>query len=790
MVTVRALDRKLLRDLAHIWAQALAVALVMACGVATIVIAVGAYRSLDATRSAFYERYRFGAVFASAVRAPRHLYSQFVNMPGVFGVELRIVKPFILDMPGMQEPGSGLAISLPDHRTAHVNRLYLKSGRLPSPASVSETVVNESFATAHGLRQGDRFSVVMNGHRQSLSVTGVVHSPEFIYAIGPGDMVPDDRRFAIIFMPQRVMAGLFDMEGAFNNLAIALRKDASLEETIARTDFILKPYGGIGAYGRDDQFSHAFLNSELDQLRAMAAVIPPIFLVVAAFLVNMILSRLVALEREQIGLLKAVGYGSLDIAAHYGKMVVMIAIVGLIIGSLFGFWLGRGLTQLYAQFFSFPFLIFSPSPDLYFIAGGVTVAAGLLGAVKAVLGVVLLPPAVAMQPPAPADYTSVFARWMRQTRVMSQLTTMALRHLLHRPARALLTTFGTAMPVALLITSLFTYDSIDSMINTIFFQAERQHATLIFADEASPRALHGVTALPGILRSEPFRATEVIIRKAHRSVRTEVLGVPAKAELSRILDIEGNPVSPPSEGVMLSERVAEKLAVRPGDEVSLVLLRWGRREITVPVTGLTHTLVGLAVFTRLERLNTMIGEGPRISGVRVGLDSNRLDDIYKAVKQTPAIASIALSNLSREKFRETVERNISISTQVYVGLAIVITFGVIYNSARIQLSERARELASLRVFGFTRGEVSRVLMSELAIIVLLAQPIGWLVGYGFAWSVVQGFETDIFRIPLVIERSTYTTSSLIVIGAALASALLVRRRINRLDLIRVLKTRE
>ncbi|MGI9355628.1 MAG: FtsX-like permease family protein, partial [Rhizobiaceae bacterium] len=572
--------------------------------------------------------------------------------------------------------------------------------------------------------------------------------------------------------------------------AIALRKDASIEKTIAKTDAVLKPYGGVGAYGREDQFSHSFLDSELDQLRAMASVIPPIFLMVAAFLVNMILSRLIALEREQIGLLKAVGYGPFDVAAHYGKMVVIIAIIGLVIGSVFGFWLSRGLTQLYAQFFSFPFLVFSPSPDLYIIAGGVTVAAGLLGAAKAVLGVVLLPPAVAMQPPAPADYTSVFTRWMKQTRLMSQLTTMAMRHLLHRPIRALLTIFGTAMPVALLTTSLFTYDSIDSMIDTIFFQTERQDATLIFAEETSPWALHDVAALPGVLRSEPFRATEVIIRKEHRSVRTEVFGIPARTELSRILDIEGNPVSPPQDGVMLSERVADKLAVRPGDEISLVLLKWNRREVSVQVTGLTHSLIGLAVFTRLERLNTMIGEGPRISGTRVGLDSDRLDNIYKIIKRTPAIASIALSNLSRDKFRETVERNISISAQVYIVLAIVITFGVIYNSARIQLSERARELASLRVFGFTRGEVSRVLMSELAIIVLIAQPIGWLVGYGFAWSVVQGFESDLFRIPLVIERSTYAISSLVVLGAALVSALIVRRRINRLDLIRVLKTRE
>lgn len=809
------LDRKLSRDLIRLWTQGIAIALVMACGVATIIISVGAYRSLEETRTAFYDRYRFANVFASAHRVPNTVKPQIAKIPGVGSVEMRIVEPVLLALQTMREPASALVISLPDFRDSRVNRLYLRQGRLPAAEGRDEIAVVERFATAHNLRPGDRFDVIMNGRKRSLKIVGTVLSPEYVYAIGPGDMVPDDRRFAILYMSQKVLQGIFDMQGVANDIAITTLRNADESMIIDRLDKILRPNGGQGAYGRKDQMSHAFLDAELQQLSGMSKVIPPIFLFVSAFLVNMILSRLITLERQQVGLLKALGYGGWAVGWHYAKFVVVIALIGLTIGSVGGYWMGRELTLLYAGFFSFPFLIFKQNADLYLLAGGVTIAAALLGTVKSIRSISRLTPAVAMQPPSPVVYKSLFAARLHSLQLFSQLTTMALRHLFRWPLRLLLTTFGTALSVALLVTAMFSYDSIDFMIDTIFFRADRQDATISFASDKSHRAIEDILHLPGVMRAEPFRVTPVKLRNQHREIRMSIFGSPPDTRLTRVLDKDLNPIDLPPNGIVLSERVAEKLQIRPGDRVEIEFLDKHESLHSIPfvhsgsgyatefgiaqsvasatlpaVVGVAQNFVGLTANMSLQGLNRLMGDGRQISGARLLVDRDQQNQLYAAIKKIPAIASIALQGLSYQKFRDTVEENISIMNRVYVALAVIMAFGVIYNSARIQLSERARELASLRVFGFTKAEVSRVLLTELAIIILLAQPLGWLLGYWFSWAVLKGFQSDLFRVPLIVHTATFAYASLIVLLAAALSALIVRQRINRLDLVSVLKTRE
>jgi putative ABC transport system permease protein len=780
------LDRKLLRDLVRMWAQVLAIALVMACGVATIVTSVGAYRSLEETRSAFYERYRFASVFAGATRAPLALRERLSSIPGVSAVEPRIVRSIILDMAEMTEPAAGIVVSIPDAGEPAANRLYLRAGRLPDAAR-GEVAVIESFARAHAMQPGSRLSAILNGRKLELTVTAIVLSPEYIYALGPGDMVPDQRRFGVIFMPRAALEGIFDMAGAFNDVALRTQREARLSDILDEVDAILRPYGGTGAITRTDQMSHAFLDNELTQLRAMAAVIPPVFLFVSAFLVNMILTRLVTLEREQVGLMKAVGYGSFALGWHYAKLTLVIAALGIVIGAVVGTFLGRGMTRLYGEFFSFPFLVFRQSLDLYAISGAFSALAALGGSARAISGVVRLPPAVAMQPPSPTRYRAIFTRPILR---LSQLTMMALRHVLRFPLRTGLTALGASFAVALLVTALFSFDSIEYMVETVFFRTERQDATILFAVPQTPQALQATSRLPGVMRAEGFRATAITLAKDHRKRRLAITTIPPGADLARVLDLSLTPVSVPPAGLMISERVAALLHLRVDDLAEIELLEHGSRKVKAPVSAIVQSFVGLAVYMDPQALDRLIGEGPRLSGVRVSLDRARLVDLYGAVKATPTIGGIALQAISRTRFRETIEKNITLMTTVYLSLAVIITFGVVYNSARIQLSERARELASLRVIGFTRGEVSGVLLSELAIIVALAQPLGWALGVGFSYAVVRGFESDLFRIPFVINRSTFAIASLVVLAIAALSAFIVRRRIDRLDLVRVLKTRD
>jgi putative ABC transport system permease protein len=786
---MRMLDRKLVRDLRRMWAQALAIALVMASGVATFILASGAYHSLDETRSAYYLRYRFADVFAQVRRAPKSVLEQILAIPGVAAAEPRITRLALLDVEGLTEPATGQAVSVPDWTEPRLNLLHVREGRLPERERTDEVTVNEAFAKAHGMHVGSTFKALLNGRKRELKVVGIALSPEFIYALGPGDLMPDDRRFAVLWMSEKGLAALFDLDGAFNDVTLRLLPGASQATVIDRLDGVLARYGGTGAYGRKDQLSHAFLDAELKQLDALRRVMPPIFLLVSAFLINITLSRMVALEREQIGLLKALGYGPLPIAAHYVKIVLGIAAAGIGIGFLAGAWLGTGLTRLYGDFFHFPFLIFRHDADTYLIAGLVCALAAVAGALKAVREVLALAPAVAMQPPAPTRYRRLFASRVGLTAQLSQLTVMALRHIARRPLRAGATSLGIAMGVGLLVTALLSFDSVEQMIDVAFFGTERQHATLNFTDEKHTRALQSVERLPGVLRAEPYRSVAVRLGKEHLSRQLSIIGKPRDMDLSRVLDLDGRPVRLPASGLVVNERVAEVLRLRRGDIVEVEFLEGRRGTRQVPVADVIKSYFGLTVFMDLQALDELM-HGPQLTGVHVAYDDLRQGELFAAIKSTPGIGSIALQRHALARFRETIAQNINYTVTVYVALAVIIAFGVVYNSARIQLSEHARELASLRVLGFTRGEVSRVLLTELALLTLAAIPLGWIIGYGFGWLLIQAFSSDLYRVPFTIERATYAKASMVVLLATAASALIVRRRIDTLDLIAVLKTRE
>ncbi len=782
------LDRKLLRDLWRLRAQVLSIALVVAAGVATLVLGVATYQSLFETREAYYDRGRFADVFAQASRAPEHALEAIERIEGVAMAESRVVDGAILDIEDMIEPGSAQLVSVPDQGEPLLNVLHMRAGQLPDPTRPDQVVVNEAFALTHGFELGDSFGAILNGQRRDLEIVGIALSPEFIYSIAPGALMPDDRRFAIVWMSRRALAAAFDMEGAFSSVTVRLLPGAIKEDVIDRIDDILAPYGGFGAYGRDAQQSNVFLDAELQQLQGSSAVLPPIFLFIAAFLVNLTLTRLITLEREQIGLMKALGYSSMAVAWHYMNFVLAIGAIGVIIGFGAGTWLGRGLANLYSQYFHFPYLIFRVDTGVYLLAAGATMAAAGLGAAKAVWGVVRLSPAVAMQPPAPPRYRRGFAAGLASR--FSQTTVMIIRNIVRWPLRAAFTMLGMALAVSVLVASMFVQDAIEHMIDLTYYNAERQDASIALNLPRPEGALSDMERLPGVMAAEPFRTVPVELANGHLTRRVAIDGRDRHATLSQMVDEDGRRVALPETGLVLTDWLARTLELQAGDLARIETLDGRAISADVPVTAIVQSYVGSAVYMDIDDLNRIMGDGPLISGANIRLDPGLENDLFTRIKQSPAIAGVTIQSLAREALRETMDENILLMTGVFAVLASIIAFGVVYNSARIQLSERGRELASLRVLGFTKAEVSWILLAELALLTLLALPLGWLIGFELAAAMAVGFETELFRIPLIVERGTYAMASLVVLAAAAGSALIVRRRVGRLDLIEVLKTRE
>ena len=787
---MRALDIKLFRDVRRLWAQVLAIAVVVGGGVATVVLAVGSHRSLEETRIAYYERYGFADVFATVKRAPKTLVSQITQIPGVAAVDARITKLALLDIPGFAEPATGQFVSLPDFGEPLLNRLYLRSGRMPEAGRAEEVVVNDSFAEAHGFAPGARFSAILNGKKRELVIVGTALSPEFVYTVGPGDLMPDDRRYAIVWMTEKALASVYNLDGAFSSVSVKLQRNASEREVISQLDTLLDGYGGQAAYGRKDQTSHAWLDHELDMLNNMSRTLPPIFLLVSAFLVNLTLSRLVALEREQIGLMKALGYRDGAVVLHYLKFVALIVLIGIIIGSIVGTWLGLRVTALFGDFFRFPFLVFARAPDLYVLAGALSAAAAFLGAIRALRDVVRLPPAVAMQPPTPPSFYQIVPAAIPLDKIVSPPTLMMLRNITRHPARAAFTALGMAFATAILVVSLFTRDTMEQLIDVTYFLADRQDATVGFLEKRVENVVNQMARLPGVLTAEPFREVPVRIRHGNIERRIVISGRPADADLRRIIDVDLRPVVLPPAGLAISGWLGKILGVEPGDWVEVDLLEGVRRTVTLPVLALVEDYFGIRGMMDLEALTRLMRESPVVSSVNLSLDDSKRDEFYAAVKALPTVSGVALQRTSLANFRKAVALIVTTMAGIYTGLATVIAFGVVYNNARISLSERARELASLRVLGFRRGEVLRILLLELAILTLVAQPPGWVMGYGLGWIMKNNLAGEIMRVRGVIEHSTYVTASAIVILAAVATAFVIRQRINQLDLVTVLKTRD
>ena len=785
-----ALNIKLLRDLWRLRTQAGAIALVIAAGVGMVVMSVGMMRSFDATRTAYYDLYRFADIWAPLRRAPESLTAEARRIPGVATVESRISALTLLDMPGVAEPAQARVHSLPPSGEPGVNALVLRSGRLPDPRHPEEAVVSEQFATASRLVPGAVLHGTLYGREISLRVVGTVLSPEYVYAIAPGQIFPDNRRFGVIWMGRAPLAAAMNLTDSFNELVLRLAPGARQEEVIRRLDLMLAPYGGVGAYGRDQQMSDRFLSSEIDQLRTMADILPPIFLAVAAFLLNIVLARLVDTEREVIGLMKAFGFRDRTIMLHYAALAVLLSLGGLALGSLLGLWLGRDLAGLYQRFYVFPFLRVRAGADVFLIAAAATLAAVLLGAAGAVRRAARLAPAEAMRPPAPADFSRDWAAGASRLLGPDEPSRIILRGLFRRPLRTALTVTGLAAALGLYIASASAMDDIDRMIDLVFGRGQRADLVVAFAEPRDSRAVAELAHMPGVLRVEPFRSVSARLVAGTREGREGLSGIEPGNDLSRVITLDGSIVAPRPGGAVLSGMLARELAVRPGDTFLASVSEGQRPNLRIPVAAVIETPIGTSAWLDRHAVNRLLHEGETVSGADLAVDRLQLPQLYAQMKRTPMIAAVGSIDAMRQGIRDTIAENMSTRSLFDVGFAALVVLGIVYNSARITLSERARDLASLRVLGFRRGEVAFVLIGEQALLLLMSLPLGIAFGLGLSWYITKAFSMDLFTIPFAVQPATLAEGVLVVAAAGALTMLLIRGRIDRLDLVQALKTRE
>ncbi|MFN3659275.1 MAG: ABC transporter permease [Pseudolabrys sp.] len=784
------LDRKLARDLRTIRGQVISIALVVAAGVAVFVASISTYNSLLSGRDRFYAEARFPHVFVTVKRAPLALLPRLAEIPGVAVVESRIARDVIVDWPSALLPVSARVVSLGRGGEHQLSRLHMRRGAMPEPNDARSAVVNEAFAETNGARPGGEIRVILNGKLQAFRIAGVALSPEYVYAVKPGIPIPDDRFFAVLWVDRSAAEAAFDMKGAFNELVIALAPGADAKPVIAELDRLLEPYGSVGAIERRDQPSNRFLEDELNQQKVMSIAIPVIFFGVAAFLLNAALSRQVAAQREQIAALKALGFPTAPLVLHYLKLVTVIVLLGSALGAAGGYAFGEAMIYSYQSFFRLPALKFELTPWSIAVGAAVSFAAAALGGITALRKVVATPPAVAMRPATPLRYRRSWLEGLAQPRLLTPRRMMVLRNVTGRPLRAALTTAAIAFAVPMVVLGLFWRDSIDHMIEIQFNLVERGNAVVTFPHPLDRRIVGDLRREPGVLAAEGERVVPVRMRAGHRTYLTSVIGLDAQAELRRPHDSALRPIAIAPEGITLTRRLAARLGLAAGDTLTVEVLEGKQRKRDLPVSAIVDEVIGMSSYMEIGALNRLTDEKSTVSAAALFVEPSSLAALSQRFKQLPVIESVAMKAYTLSSFLDKIANLVLVSAGILTGFAVIIACGVVYNSARIGLQERAWELASLRVLGFTRAEVSRILFGEFMIEIAFALPLGVALSFGIVDLLSRAFSNESFQIPGVIGARTLVVACLVVVAAAAGSAWLVRKRIDRLDLVAVLKTRE
>ncbi|MBT8408646.1 MAG: ABC transporter permease [Alphaproteobacteria bacterium] len=787
---VSPLQAKLLRHLWHIKGQAIAIALVIGMGVALQVMMSGLVLSLSTTRDAYYERFRLADAFAPVSRAPDPLIGELARIPGVATAEARIVGAALVDIDGRDLPVTARAISLPDDGSPKLNAVLLTAGRMIDPSHPEEILLLDGFAAAHRLAPGDRIQTTMNGRRRTHLVVGTVQSPEFIYFAAPGELIPDDARFGVIWMGREALAAVFDLRGSFNEALLSMTRNAQTEAVLDAADRILSAYGGPGAYSRDDQFSNRFVSEEISGLAVSASRVPPVFLAVAAFLLNIVVGRLVQSERNEIGLMKAFGYSNREVGWHYMQLVLAIAIGGALLGCLIGIVAGRAIIPLYTIYYKFPFLIFRLDAASFIIGVATSIVVASAGGLLVLRSIFRLAPAEAMRPPAPADYSGSGRLISRISRHLDQPTRMVLRRVTRYPWRMAGAVVGIAAGMGLSLGMLIIYSGFDEAMDRTFNWIDRSDATVTFVHPVSDKTVLELRRMPGVFSAEPIRHVPVILRNGRNSHQGAIVGLAPEGHLYRALGTDLAPVPLPDRGVVLSATLAGVLDLGIGDTMTIDVREGAQPIVEAPVTGIAQVLIGAPAFMDLAALNQLLGEASRVSGAHLAIDPARENEVHAALKDMPMVAGVSLRAEAERAFRKVMNQGAGSARYIMGAMAFAITFGIIYNAARVAQAERARDLASLQVMGFRRSETAFVLLGELAIVTLAALPLGLLIGRALSFGIAEGFSTELYQIPVVFDPRAQGIAISVVVGASLASGWLVKRDIDRADIIEVLKTNE
>jgi len=792
----RVLLRKLWRDLLGRKGALLAVLAIVAVGVGVFVAMAGVYRDLDDARAAYYRDYRLADFSVSMKRAPAWAIEHVAQMPNVRAVRGRVNLGVRVDLPHLDEPISGTAISMPEHPAPVLNDILLRQGTWFSGRDGREVILNDAFAHANGLAPGSRIRVVLLDQQHDLLVVGTAMSPEFVYLIAPGaGLAPDPARFGVLYMPERFLQESCDLDGAYNQL-IGLAHDSSrtaLDNTLRLIEERLDPYGVTDSTPVEEQPSVRFLADELRGIRVGATIMPALFLVVAALVLNVLMGRLVVQQRSVVGTLKALGYSSGAVLRHYLAFGLMVGLAGGLAGVVLGHVLQGGMVVMYREFFALPSIDAHLYPEV--LLGGMAVSVGfaLAGTLRGVRYAARLAPAQAMRPPPPERGGKVLperipALW----RPLPFRWKMMLRAVFRNPFRSSVCVLASVIATALIVATVTTVDALDYLMEYEFEQVSHQDITVALRDARGIRAVPEVESLPAVTGAEAELSTVCDLTRGPYRKRVGVTGLVRGGRLHTPLDATGRPIVAPQEGLVLSRKLAAVLDVRPGDTVGLRPLIGERREVRAPVVATVDSFLGLSAYADATYLSRLLGESWVANVLLVSTEpgSEGQRRLYAALKERPSVIGVGERTRAITKLNETLNQTLWISLFFLVLFAGLIAFGSVLNAALVSLNERQREVGTLRVLGYTPRQIGRIFSGESWLLNGTGIGLGLVAGVGLTHLLSMAYDTELYRFPVVIYPSRLAISAALMCLFVGMAQLILFRLIRKLPWLDVLKVKE
>ncbi len=792
---MRPLHRKLLRDVWQSRGTLAIVVMIIAIGTSSLVGLGSAHRILGLSQAEYYRQCHFADFWINVKKAPLTEVERIARMPEILEVQGRVVFDVLVDLPEQNQPITGRLLSTPVRNADRaLNGIHLVSGSGFSDDRDEEVIISDTFAEAHDLQLGDRIHIILNRRREAFVIVGTAISPEYVYMVrGPGDLVPDKEHFGVFYIKQDYARDVLGFRDAFNELTgrVTAGSEDQLDTLLEKIDRSLSPYGVLETVPRERQASHRFLSDEIAGLWATATVMPLIFLAVAALVLNIIMIRLAQRQRTTIGTLKAMGYSNRQILGHYLSFGVVIGILGGLIGCGLGLLMALGMIEMYKLFFQFPHFVFRVYPDLLGIGILVSVVFAVFGTVRGVLEVLRLAPAEAMRPKPPERGGRIFLeRFPLLWKCFDFHTQMALRNVFRNRIRTLTGVISTALSISLIFMSLVLYDSFLYMIDYQFEQVAHSDVDVGLREEKSIAALWEIRQLPGVDYAEPILGLRCDMAHGRHHRRVSITGLASGHRLTTPMQSGGKPIEIPSQGIVLSKKLAELLDAHIGDTLEVTPVRGYRVTKRVPVASIVESFLGMDCYADQKYLSGVVGEAYAVNSVQLSVNPAQMQEFFKAVKRRPNIQGVSVREDAKENIQKTVIDTSGFSIGIMVCLAGAIAFGSTLNNSLVEIGDRMSEISTLRVLGYRPYQVAGLLMRQTIATFLVGLILAFPLGYAMVHGLASAYDSELYRIPVIIRPMVAVNTIVLSVLFVAIAELIVYRQITKLDWLEGVKVKE